>query len=148
MCDFDGSKTIVSWYCLLVVEQQAFLFSPWRQWTLIQYIFDKSLKQETFNIIESNKSVHIDGKAETVETSIVNKIAEKLIVLRCVSTIFQALGPGQNPSSDCRTHSDSFPWFVHHRVQPLCQRFSGSGLLRKRLTPKWKVARLTYIIYY
>ena len=69
------------------------------------------------------------------------------IVLCFVSTIFQALGPGQNPSRYCPTHFDSPPWFVH-RVQSLCQRFSGSGLLWKRLTPKWNVTRLTYIIYY
>ena len=44
----------------------------------IQYDYDESPEQKAKYIIESNKSIHIDGRAGTGKTYIVNKIIDEL----------------------------------------------------------------------
>lgn len=120
----------------------------------IKYDFDGSPEEEAINIIETNKSIHIDGRAGTGKTYIVNKIIDQLKERKIKFMCFSPTNKGARLINGTTIHSifykfekckkslckllENVKYIIIDEISMMCHDFYKLFILIKRVFPKMK----------
>ena len=120
----------------------------------IQYDYDESLEQESKYIIDTNESIHIDGRAGTGKTYIVNKIIDELKERKIKYMCFSPTNKGSRLINGNTIHSifykfekckkslckllENVEYIIIDEVSMMCHDFYKLFILIKRVFSKMK----------